>query len=209
MIDRAPNDGVNEEIQDADCVRRIQTHGVGVRERDEMYRILTEKYRGTVFAMCMRRLRNTHDAEEVTQEVFLRFFRKVDQLKYPDHFVGWLKRIAIRLSINHAVRKKNGALENYEIFDDMHGENNMNPILLHEREETVVAIREIVPTLKKMDHEVIVGFYLEGQSLKQLSEKLKAPVGTIKRRLSVARTRMREVLNSKAPEFAYEPTLEE
>lgn len=201
MIDQCSNGGIDEEIQDAECVRRIRASGIDVSERDEMYRILTEKYHGTVFAICMRRMRNAQDAEEVTQEVFLRFFRKIDQLKDPDSFPGWLKRIAVRLSINHAVRKDDTSLVSHEVLDEAYGETEENPVVLRGQKDVIKAVRKIIPEMGVMDREVLVGFYYGGESLKDLSDRLSIPVGTIKRRLFTARSRLRDRLLDVVPDL--------
>ena len=66
---------------------------------------LTELFYSRVYGIVMQRLRNTAEADEVTQEVFLRAFRKIVQLKEPAAFAGWLCQIAVRLAINRAVRR--------------------------------------------------------------------------------------------------------
>ena len=55
--------------------------------------------------------------------------------------------------------------------------------------------------LKAMDRETLEAFYLRGRSLEQMASEFEAPVGTIKRRLHVARHRLKEVLEAKADPF--------
>src|SRR5258708_28288402 len=58
-----------------------------------------------VFAVVFRRLRNRAEALEVTQDVFIQVLRKISQLRDPERFGGWLRRIAVRLAIHPAVRR--------------------------------------------------------------------------------------------------------
>ena len=59
----------------------------------EAFGDLVLEFHSRVFGIVMQRLRNTAEADEVTQEVFLRAFRKIEQLKEPGAFAGWLALI--------------------------------------------------------------------------------------------------------------------
>src|SRR5690606_19033554 len=66
---------------------------------------LARQFEPTVFAIVLRRLRNRSEALEVTQDVFMQALRKLPQLREPERFAGWLRQIAVRMSINRAVRR--------------------------------------------------------------------------------------------------------
>ena len=66
---------------------------------------LVERFERTVFEIALRRLPAYSDAEELTQDVFLQAFTKLDQLREPAAFGGWLRSITIRMAINRAVRR--------------------------------------------------------------------------------------------------------
>src|SRR5580692_7911482 len=66
---------------------------------------LVLQFESTVFAIALRRLRNQAEAAELTQDVFVQAMRKLDQLREPARFPGWLRRITVRLAINRAVRR--------------------------------------------------------------------------------------------------------
>ena len=71
---------------------------------------LAAHFEPTVFAVALRRLRNRSEAIEVTQDVLIRAMRKLGQLDDPERFAGWLKQIAVRMSINRAVRRPREAV---------------------------------------------------------------------------------------------------
>ena len=89
-------------MQDTRLITLVRQAQAGSREA---FGELVQQFESTVFAVVMRRLRNQAEAAEVTQEVLLRAMRKLPQLREPERFVGWLKRIAVRMSINRAVRR--------------------------------------------------------------------------------------------------------
>ena len=83
----------------ADLVRRAQRG-----DRDAFGR-LVEQFQRTVHAICLRRLSNPSEALELTQEVFLHVMRRIDQLREPERFAGWLRQVAVRMAINRMTRQ--------------------------------------------------------------------------------------------------------
>ncbi len=160
--------------------------------RDAFGRLVTQ-FESSVFAVVYRRLRNSAEAAEVTQEVFLRAFRKLDQLREPERFVGWLKRIAVRLSINRAVRRPPEVVCAPESFS-FYSDGNASPYEPVFAKERATELRKGLSQLRRMDRETLEAFYFEGQSLKEMSDRFASPVGTIKRRLHTARARLKDAL---------------
>ena len=154
---------------------------------------LVRQFESTVFATALRRLRNTTEASELVQDVFLQVFRKLPQLREPERFAGWLKRITIRMAINRAVRQPPVLAQDPQTFGGVaaRGETPLEHLLDGEQAGLV---RIGIQQLGKMDRETLVAFYFEGQSLIEMSAQFRSPVGTIKRRLHTARSRLRDVL---------------
>ena len=71
----------------------------------EAFGELVEQFQRTVHAICLRRLGNPSEAVELTQEVFLHVMRRIDQLREPERFAGWLRQVAVRMAINRATRR--------------------------------------------------------------------------------------------------------
>jgi len=162
----------------------------------EAFDELIEHFEATVFAIVLRRLRNRAEASEVTQEVFLRAFRKLGQLREPERFAGWLKQIAVRLSINRAVRRPQEFSAETEVMSavaDQAPDTPLDALLRAERRDEVW---EGLHRLGDMDRKTLISFYIHGHSLKEMSEEFGSPIGTIKRRLHTARNRLRDELLS-------------
>ncbi len=154
---------------------------------------LASEFENVVFAIIFRRLRNHSEALEVAQEVFMRAMRKLNQLREPERFIGWLKRIAVRMSINRAVRKPREVMQAPEAFNAVSGTPNspLDGVLDAERAHQV---RDGLKSLRPMDRETLLAFYFEGQTLKEMSDRFASPIGTIKRRLHTARGRLKDAL---------------
>ncbi len=173
----------------ADLVRRAQG---GDREA---FGALVEQFERTVHAICVRRLGNPSEALELKQEVFLHVLRRIDQLREPERFAGWLRQVAERMAINHATRRTSPASVEEFVLEGTSGEhdNPLDTLILRERADQV---RKALASLKPLDREALVAFYIQGRSLVEIAEQLDAPIGTIKRRLHTARKRMKDALQA-------------
>lgn len=158
---------------------------------------LAVHFESRVFGIVMQRLRNTAEADEVTQEVFLRAFRKLTQLKEAEAFAGWLCQIAARLSINRAVRRPPETTFEPASFDVSAVPDDPGSQL--QRQEEAEALRAALQRLGHLDRATLVAFYFEGQSLKEMAVVFDRPIGTIKRRLHTARSRLKDVLAAQQP----------
>ncbi len=154
---------------------------------------LVRQFETTVFSIALRRLRNQAEAAELTQDVFVQVMRKLDQLREPERFPGWLRRITVRLAINRAVRRPHVTPQDPEILVAINSETQtpLEDLMTGERKEQLWGG---LKRLRTLDRQTLVAFYFEGQSLIEMSDQFESPVGTIKRRLHTARIRLREEL---------------
>ncbi|MBN2476164.1 MAG: sigma-70 family RNA polymerase sigma factor [Pirellulales bacterium] len=155
-------------------------------------------YERSVYATVFRRLPNHAEAQELCQEVFLQALRKLDQLRDPRCFGGWLRSIAARMAINRAVRRAPWMTAEAETFEAPCAEHEtpLGAMLAQERRQQV---RVGLNRLRALDRDTLVAFYFQGRSLVEMSERFESPVGTIKRRLHVARNRLAKELEALAP----------
>lgn len=181
-----------ENSQILDTVQRAQQ---GDREA---FGELAREFEPMVFAVVMRRLRNQSEAREVTQDVLMQSMRKLPQLREPERFVGWLRRIAVRMSINRAVRRPNETIRSPDTFEFVSPEPQ-SPLDDLLRVEEAHQVWGGLERLRDLDRRTLIAFYFEGHSLKQMSDDFDSPIGTIKRRLHTARNRLREELVSLQP----------
>lgn len=182
-------------LDDIHMTRLVRAAQAGDREA---FGLLAREFEGMVYGVTLRRLRNQAEAAEVSQDVFLRAFRKLPQLREPERFVGWLKRIAVRLSINRATRRPPEVIQAPETLPTKAPPPDQ-PLERVLRTERAHEVRSGLSQLKPLDRETLIAFYFEGRSLKELSIRFESPIGTIKRRLHTARSRLRAVLGEYQP----------
>ena len=174
-------------------IEEIRTTGelvIAAQGGDQVaFGLLYERFQPVVIAIAMRRLRNMTDAQELAQDVFVQAMQKLTQLRQPECFAGWLRSITVRMSINRAVRRAPSVSVEPEMLAATLATDRspLDDALTAEREDQV---REGLGRLRDMDRETLEAFYVRGQSLIQMSDEFDAPIGTIKRRLHVARERL-------------------
>lgn len=159
----------------------------------QAYGRLVERLQGMVFAVALTRLRDVMEAQELAQEVFIHAMTRLDQLRDPACFVGWLKQITVRMAINRATRRGPLLGTEPELLANTPAQAE-NPLDAMLRAEEKAALHVGLNRLKPLDKATLVAFYLRGRSLKQMSREFETPVGTIKRRLHVARKRLKKQL---------------
>jgi RNA polymerase sigma-70 factor (ECF subfamily) len=158
---------------------------------------LVERFQPAVYAVALARLRDVHEAVELTQEVFIHAMTKLPQLRDPHCFVGWLRQITVRMAINRVTRKAPVQGAEPEVLQNAPARAD-GPLEEMIRAEARAEIWDGLEQLKDVDRATLVAFYIRGRSLVQMSREFETPVGTIKRRLHVARNRLKKALENQA-----------
>ena len=158
---------------------------------------LVERFQPAVYAVALARLRDANEAVELTQEVFIHAMTRLGQLRDPHCFVGWLRQITVRMAINRVTRKSPVQGATPEILQNAPS-SEQGPLDNLVRSEERAEIWDGLDRLKPIDRATLVDFYIRGRTLKQMSREFETPVGTIKRRLHVARNRLKKALEKEA-----------
>lgn len=164
----------------------------------EAYGELVVRFQNSVYAMALARVRDPIEAQELAQEVFVHAMRKLPQLRDARCFAGWLRRMCARMAINRLTRKGPVFGAEPEVLDGVEGDFRTPDellVLAEEKADLHAGLRK----LKDLDRSTLEAFYLRGRSLKQMAREFETPVGTIKRRLHVARARLKDVLEGREP----------
>jgi RNA polymerase sigma-70 factor (ECF subfamily) len=190
MVSLTCYDSLDTETPLADLVGAAQE---GCREAlDEIVR----RYQRLVHSIALRRLGNESDAQELTQEVFVQLLRKIGQLREPAALGGWLRSITHRLAINRLARARHEVAADQETLEAHGSDSAETPLARVLREERSKLVQQGLARLGTLDRDTLIAFYVSGQSLAEMSDSFRSPVGTIKRRLHVARKRLARELEA-------------
>ncbi|RIK80104.1 MAG: RNA polymerase subunit sigma [Planctomycetota bacterium] len=185
---------LEEDINTLDLARTtaelVEAAQMGDREA---FGELFERYENTVYNVGLRRLGDHGEAQELCQEVFVQALLKIGQLRTPDAFAGWIVSITHRMAINRAVRRRPVAPAENETIETVYVENRTPLVNVLDRERAR-QVRAGLDRLGQLDRDTLVAFYVDGQSLVEMSTAFRSPIGTIKRRLHVARKRLKQQL---------------
>src|SRR3990172_7730559 len=158
---------------------------------------LATRFQGMVYAIALRRLANHSEAQELCQEVLVKAMQKIGQLKVPAAFGGWLRSIPVRMAINRGARRAPLIATEPQTLEATCTVST-TPLDVALANERAAEVRGGLARLGTLDRKTLEAFYFRGQSLAEMSRSFAAPVGTIKRRLHVARKRLAEHLETVA-----------
>jgi RNA polymerase sigma-70 factor (ECF subfamily) len=135
------------------------------------------------------------EAEDVGQEVFIRFFRNIQNFKGEAKISTYLTRIAINLSLNELERRKRKRKLFYT--GDYIEEKIQNTSLTEslEQDERIYILRRAILLLDKKYREVIVLRTTQTYSFKEIAAVLDLPIGTVLTRYSRAQKKLTKLLN--------------
>ncbi len=166
------------------------------------YRDLVEKYQERVFALCFSLLRSKEDAEDITQETFVKAFLSLKNFEGASSFYTWVYRIAFNMVIDfkRKVKRKGGdAVELDESVKQGAGAEVLlsepaSPEQELERKELNERIGLALGELSESHRAVITLREVDGMSYEEIAEVTGVSRGTVMSRLHYARKRMQELL---------------
>ncbi|MBY4597289.1 RNA polymerase sigma factor [bacterium BD-1] len=172
-------------------------------DRDAYGRIVAA-CQGTVTSIALAIVRDVPASEDVAQEAFLSAWQNLRRLKNPDSFLPWLRQITRNLARDHLRaqgrrREPGGDVERLLAqVADPHPEPAERAA---EAEQQAVAAA-VIDSLPEESREVLLLYYREGQSSRQVAGLLGLQDAAVRKRLSRARERVREELLQRLGEFA-------
>ncbi len=168
---------------------------------DRQFEALVQDYKNRIHSYICRLTNDSPDAEDITQEVFVRAYQGMRAFRRDAALDTWLYRIATNLVIDR-YRKEKRAPQWVAVSGDAddpaldlpstsrHGDPEATVALSELQRHVQRAIQSLPPKLRA----VVVLYDMEGLAYEQVAETLGCPVGTVKSRLFNARTLLRKKL---------------
>ena len=150
---------------------------------------LIDRYQGDIYRMIYYRIHRQMDAEDLTQDVFVRAYRSIARLREPQRFRSWLYTIAVN-RVNDYLRKKRvrsifkSSDEGPEIQPEA-DDRRENPEALEQvlKEDFWRQVGRIAQKLSKMEREVFMLRFMDDLNIAEISQILKKSESTIKTHL--------------------------
>lgn len=138
------------------------------------FEILMNKYRNRIYNFLLKMTFSKEDAEDMTQEVFVRAYNSLYQYNSKWCFSTWIFKIAVNVFKTEYAKKKNReAKELQNMLSGQRVSNNMEPEKVLENIETRMEILKMLEELKVDQRMALVLKYVQGFSYKEIGEVLK------------------------------------
>ncbi|MCS6862829.1 MAG: sigma-70 family RNA polymerase sigma factor [Abditibacteriales bacterium] len=177
----------------------------GAADDDAAFERTVRLYKDRIFHYVCRLTGDMEEAEDITQEVFVRAYRSRETFRGECSYLTWLYRIAINLCIDRArdrQRRLEDAISLDAPSDDEDGlgwepsDWSQDPCRELERAELRDRVQQSVRTLPDKLRSVVVLYFMQGLSYEEIASTLDCSIGTVKSRLFNAKARLARKLRS-------------
>lgn len=179
---------------DGELVRRVQ------QGDKRAFDVLVRKYQHKLLKLVSRYVHDMHEAQDVTQEAFIRAYRAINSFRGESAFYTWLYRIGINAAKNYLVsqgrRPPSADIEASEAeqFIDSSLQDHATPERLVLTDELEQVIQHTLDTLPEDLRTAITLRELEGMSYEEIAQSMSCPVGTVRSRIFRARDAIEQQL---------------
>jgi RNA polymerase sigma-70 factor (ECF subfamily) len=166
----------------------------------KQFEVFMENYQNLVFTTAMRLLANQAEAEDISQEVFLKAYHRFSELSQSPTAGGWLRTVTTNMCLNHLSRyrarwsffsdlfHRGNDDEEYEI-EFTAPENIEDDFASTDRHELVEQALQTLPPAQRVP---LVLYHLEGLKYEEIAAKLKVSLGKVKTDIFRAREALRK-----------------
>jgi RNA polymerase sigma-70 factor (ECF subfamily) len=152
---------------------------------------LVRRHQDRIYRLVYKMLGGAYEADDVSQDVFLKAYRSIKDFRCQSSFSTWLTQITINQCINHL---KNRNRFKFLSFGLSSKRRSVEPQIVAERNEKREKVYQVVNSLPIKQKTVIILHYFENYSCEEIAEVLKCSIGTVKSRLYYARMELKEKL---------------
>jgi len=167
------------------------------------------KYQNRIYNVILKMCANVDDAAELTQETFVKIIETIDKFESRSSFYTWAFRIAVNLTINYCKRHVKPVFRSLDAADEdtdwqaksslqefLRDDSSPDPAVVAENKELAELVVKALMKLDDAQRAVIVLRDIEGMNYAQIAEVFNMELGTIKSRLSRARSNLREIMEA-------------
>ena len=164
----------------------------------EAFRKLVDAYRHFAYTLAVRITKNEEDAEEVTQDAFVKAYKSLAGFKGEAKFSTWFYKIVVNLAMTKIRRRKPAHQNIDDIQVNIADDNEAS-----RKADRTYYVEKAISTLPEDEAAIVTLFYMEEQSLNDISEVLNLSLSNTKVKLFRARNKMAVVLKNELKENVY------
>lgn len=159
---------------------------------------LVRDYSAQVYRLAYRLTGNPHDAEDLTQDVFVRVFKSIHTFK-PGTLDGWLHRITTNLFLDQARRKQRIRMDALSTAPEHVWGESSGPDQMHADANLDPDVAEALAALNPEQRVAVVLCDIEGLSYEEIATVLDIKIGTVRSRIARGRAQLRDALKHRFP----------
>jgi len=169
-------------VQEQEILQKIRSGEVSA------FREVFDTFHGMVFDICCRMIGNRHEAEDITQEIFINAYKSLNRFRGESKLSTWLYRIAINHCLNYQSRKKWQQWLSLDFISETEPEqnpasHNNRPDTLLEQKETESIIQKCILSLPKQQQTALILHRYEGLSYQEIAQIMNCSVSSVESRL--------------------------
>ena len=152
-------------------------------------------YASKVFFYCVKRCDNRMDAEDLSQTILLEIIQNIDKgarIDNLDYYIWGVCKNQYNMYLRRIIKDRNNVEYKEEIFDLDNSKTALDEML---EDEKIRRMNGAIKLLSKDYAEILYAYYIEDKTLKFISKELNIPLGTVGRRLSDIRQKLKEYLD--------------
>ncbi len=167
------------------------------------------KYQNRIYNAILRICANPDDAAELTQDTFVKVIENIDKFRGRSSFYTWAFRIGVNLTLNYCQRKVRIGFRSLDAEDNedngqakqvlkefLADDSSPNPAVVAANKELSEIVVDALMKLREEQRVVVVLRDIEGMNYAQIAEVLDIELGTVRSRLSRARSNLREIIEA-------------
>jgi len=167
------------------------------------------KYQNRIYNAILRICANPDDAAELTQDTFVKVIENIDKFRGRSSFYTWAFRIGVNLTLNYCQRKVRIGFRSLDAEDKedngqakqvlkefLADDSSPNPAVVAANKELSEIVVDALMKLREEQRVVVVLRDIEGMNYAQIAEVLDIALGTVRSRLSRARSNLREIIEA-------------
>jgi len=178
-------------IDDEHCINLI------INGDTSAFTVLVDRYKDLVYTLTLRMMKNREEAEEVSQDTFIKAYKSINRFKGDSKFSTWIYRIAYNTSLDRL--KKNRKHFNDVTIDEFteHQVKTIDNALSQlENEERNQAIQKCLAQLPSDDAFMLTLYYFEDQSLDEISKVIGLTPNNVKVKLFRSRKKLATIMKA-------------
>ncbi len=154
---------------------------------------LYDKYKNVIYRTALAITHDLDVAQDILQDTFIRLYQSASRVDPERPIIPWLYRVTVNISYTYLRRRRWLLVSLDEILQHV-GTSKVTPESQTVRREAREAVFSALTRLPPSQRVVVVLYYLNDLSLKDIAELLECPVGTVKSRLFYSRENLRKIL---------------